>query len=120
MGLAGQRVAIRARSGGRTGSTTVVMPTTGTIRVPLSPSASVEGVVRGARVSGFTLEISSQPAAGGWRTLDVHRFTGDRFELGDLPSEPLRLAVRADDGRRGAAEVRLDPGERRVVVIALR
>ena len=120
MGLSGQRVAIRARSGGRTGSATVVMPATGTIRVPLSPSAAVEGLVRGGHVSGFTLEISSQPAAGAWRTLDVHRFAGDRFALGDLPSEPLRLAVRADDGRRGAAEVRLDPGERRVIQIALR
>jgi hypothetical protein len=64
--------------------------------------------------------VSSQPAAGSWRTVDVHRFAGDRFELADLPAEPLRLSVRAADGRRGAAEVRLAPGERRSVEIALR
>ncbi|HEX9308239.1 MAG TPA: hypothetical protein VF894_12155, partial [Anaeromyxobacter sp.] len=74
---------------------------------------------RGAR-TGFTLEVSSQPAQDGWRTLDVHRFAGERFALGDLPPEPLRLVVRSDDGRRGSAEVRVGPGETRAVEIALR
>ena len=86
----------------------------------LAPGGAVEGVVRGARGSAFTLEVASQPAAGGWRTLDVHRFAGARFDLADLPPEPLRLTVRSDDGRRGAAEVRVAPGERHAVEIALR
>lgn len=120
MGLAGQRVTIRARSGGRTGAETMALPATGTVPVRLSPGGVVHGVVRGPHVSGFTLEISSQPAGDAWRTLDVHRVAGDRFELGDLPPEPLRLAVCADDGRRGAAEVQLAPGERRAVEIDLR
>jgi len=51
--------------------------------------------------------------------LDVHRFAGDRFELGDLPAERLRLAVRADDGRRGEVELRVASGEVRAVEIAL-
>jgi hypothetical protein len=120
MGIAGQRVTIRARSGGRTGAETLALPAAGTVPVRLSPGGAVAGVVRGAHVTGFTLEISSQPAAGGWRTLEVHRFAGERFELLDLPPEPLRLAVHADDGRRGAADVRVAPGERRAVEIAVR
>jgi hypothetical protein len=119
MGMAGRPVTIRARNGGRSGSVTLPLPEAGTVAVRLSPGGAVEGIVRGAR-AGFTLEVSSQPAADGWRTLDVHRFAGERFELGDLPPEPLRLVVRSDDGRRGAAEVRVGPGETRAVEIALR
>jgi hypothetical protein len=81
----------------------------------------VQGIVRspGQALAGFTLEVASQPAPGSWRTVNVHRFAGDRFELGDLPSEPLRLVVRAEDGRRGAADVRLAAGDVRTVEIAL-
>jgi hypothetical protein len=119
-GMAGERVTVRARNGGRTGEETLALPAAGTVAVQLSPGAAVEGVLRGAAGAPFTVEVSSQPAAGSWRTLDVHHFAGGRFELADLPPEPLRLSVRAADGRRGAAEVRLAPGERRSVEIALR
>jgi hypothetical protein len=122
MGFAGQRATIRAHNGGRSGALTMALPATGTVSVTLAPGGALSGVVRGAGrpVSGFTLEIASQPAPERWRTIDVHRFAGDRFELADLPSEPLRVTVRADDGRRGDAEVRLGAGEARAVEIALR
>lgn len=119
MGLAGRSVTVRAQSGGRSGATTVSFPEAGTVPVRLAAGGAVAGRVRGAR-SGFTLEVSSQPASGGWRTLDVHRFAGESFELGDLPAERLRLVARAADGRRGAVEVRVGSGERRAVEIALR
>jgi hypothetical protein len=119
MGIAGRPVTVRARNGGRTGATTLPLPEAGTVAVHLAPGGAVAGLVRGAR-AGFTLEVSSLPATGGWRTLEVHRFTGDRFALGDLPAEPLRLVARAEDGRRGAVDVRLAPGETRSVEIALR
>jgi hypothetical protein len=121
MGLAGRPVVIRARNGGRTGAATVELPASGTVAVTLQPGGAVQGVVRspGRAVAGFTLEVASQPATGSWRTVNVHRFAGDRFELGDLPSEPLRLLVRAEDGRRGAADVRLAAGDVRTVEIAL-
>lgn len=119
MGIAGQPVTIRARSGGREGATTVTLPDAGTVAVHLAPGGAVAGRVRGAR-GGFTLEVSSQPASGGWRTVEVHRFAGERFALGDLPAAPLRLVARADDGRRGSVELRIDPGETRRVEIALR
>lgn len=120
MGMVGQPVTIRARNGGRTGEETLTLPAGGTVAVRLRPGGAVEGVVRGGGlVSGFTLEIASQPHADGWRTVDVHRFAGDRFELADLPSEPLRLVVRAEDGRLGSAEVRVGAGETRAIEIAL-
>jgi hypothetical protein len=121
MGVAGRRVAIRARNGGRAGAATVDLPESGTVAVRLAPGGAVQGRVRaGARaVSGFTLEVTSQPAPAAWRTVEVHRFAGDRFELGDLPAEPLRLLVRADDGRRGQVELRVASGEVRAVEIAL-
>jgi hypothetical protein len=120
MGMTGQRVTVRARSGGRTGAETLALPAAGTVTVRLSPAGAVEGVVRGAGATAYTVEVSSQPVPGAWRTLDAHRFVGGRFVLEDLPAEPLRLSVRADDGRLGAAEVRLAPGERRSLEIALR
>jgi hypothetical protein len=120
MGMAGERVTVHARNGGRTGEETLALPSGGTVTVRLAAAAEVEGVVRGAGPGGITVEVSSLPAAGAWRTLDVHRFAGSRFALGDLPAEPVRLSVRADDGRRGSAELRLAPGERRAVEIALR
>jgi hypothetical protein len=119
MGMSGRPVTIRGRNGGRAGQTTVSLPEAGTVAVHLAPGGAVAGLVRGAR-AGFTLEVSSQPASGSWRTLEVHRFTGERFTLGDLPAEPLRLVARADDGRRGAAEVRIAPGETRSVELTLR
>jgi hypothetical protein len=119
-GIAGREVTIRARSGGRTGAETLTLPAAGTVTVRLAPGGVIEGLARGAGTSGLTVEIASQPAAGVWRTLDVHRFAGERFELADLPPERLRIAVQAADGRRGTAEVQVAPGERRALEIALR
>jgi hypothetical protein len=121
MGVTGRRVLVRARNGGRTAALAVDLPSSGTVPLKLEPGGAVRGLVRapGRAVTGFTVEIASQPAAASWRTVDVHRFAGDRFELGDLPAEPLRLVVRSEDGRRGAAEVAVAAGEVRAVEIAL-
>jgi hypothetical protein len=119
MGTSGRAVAVRARNGGRAGEATVTLPEAGTVVVRLSPGGAVEGVVRGAR-GGFTLEVSSQPGPGAWRAVDVHTFAGERFTLGDLPPEPLRLVARTADGRRASTELRVGPGETRSVELALR
>jgi hypothetical protein len=118
--LAFRGITLRARSGGRAGEWTGALPSAGAAVVRLRPGAAVAGAVRGGRpVSGFTLEVAAQPAPDGWRTLDAHRFAGDRFELSDLPVGPVRLTVRTDDGRRGAAELRLAPGETSRVDVSL-
>jgi Carboxypeptidase regulatory-like domain len=119
-GMAGRAVTVRARNGGRAATQTLALPAAGTVTVRLEPAGAIEAVVRGAGASGLTVEVASQPAPGVWRTLDVHRFAGKRFALADLPAERLRISVRAADGRRGATEVRISPGERRAVEIALR
>ncbi|HSD20483.1 MAG TPA: carboxypeptidase-like regulatory domain-containing protein [Anaeromyxobacter sp.] len=121
MGLAGAPVTMRARSGGRSGVFTGALPASGVIAVRLERGGAIEGVVRasGAAPRSLVVEVASQPAASGWSTTDVHRFAGARFALVDLPTGPVRLTVRADDGRRGAAELSLAPGETRALEIAL-
>ena len=118
-GLAGAPVTVRARNGGRTGDFTGTLAPGVAARVALSPGAAVEGTVRtrGGPVDGFTLEVATRPAEGAWRALDVHAFAGDRFALGDLPPEPVRLAVRTTDGRAGEVELDLAPGEVRSATV---
>jgi hypothetical protein len=120
-GLSGAPVTVRARNGGRTGAFSGTLRPHVVARVALSPGAVVEGTVRarGGRVDGFTLEVSTRPAEGAWRALDVHVFAGDRFELGDLPPEPVRLMVRTPDGRTGEVELDLAPGEVRPTTVTV-
>jgi hypothetical protein len=117
----GPAITIRARNGGRSGAVTGPLPASGGLLVTLAPGGALDGVIRtgGRAVKSFTLEVTSQPTPEGWRTVDVHRFAGDRFTLGDVPVEPVRLSVRTDDGRRGEALVRLAAGESRGVEITL-
>jgi hypothetical protein len=121
LGLAGRRVTVRARNGGRAGTWEGELPASGSIVIRLARGGAVDGVVTagGTAVRGFTLEVASRPSPSSWRTVDVHRFSGERFELGDVPTEPVRLTVRSDDGRRGEAELRLREGETRRIEIGL-
>jgi hypothetical protein len=121
MGLAGRPVTVRARNGGRSGVWSGTLPASGAVEVELQPGAGIVGTLRatGAPPRGFRLEVASQPAPATWRTLDAHRFAGTEFQLGDLPTDPVRVTVVADDGRRGSADVQLAPGETRRVEIAI-
>lgn len=121
LGAAGRAVVVRARNGGRTGSATLVLPERGTVPVTLTPGAEVTGRVRGGGrpIDGITVEATSEPGRGAWRTLDVHRFAGERFDLRDLPAGALRISVRTADGHRGDASLTLAAGEVRAVEIAL-
>ena len=87
----------------------------------LERGGAIAGAVRarGAEPRSVVVEIASRPSADGWRITDVHRFPGAKFELADVPTGPLRLTVRADDGRRGAAELSLASGETRTLEIRL-
>jgi hypothetical protein len=112
MGMAGQPVALSVRNGGRTGAFAGTLPASGEVVVRLQAGGAVEGLVRGGgAVAGFTLTVSAEPSPGGWRTIEVLQVRGDRFDLGDLPPEPVRLSARTSDGRTGEVEVRLAPGQ---------
>ncbi len=116
----GAPVTLRARNGGRTGQFTGAIPAAGEVAIRLIPGGAVEGVLSGGGpVRGFSVEVEGEPAPGGWRTLDRQRLHGDRFDLGDLPPEPVRLTVRTDDGRVGRAAVTLAPGQRARLAIRL-
>jgi hypothetical protein len=121
MGLAGAPITVRARSGGRSGAWTGTLPASGQVAVQLERGGAIAGAVRGrgAEPRSVVVEIASRPSADGWRITDVHRFPGARFELPDVPTGPLRLTVRAEDGRRGAAELSLASGETRTLEIPL-
>jgi len=125
MGMAGQPVTVRARAGGRTGGYTGALPADGELAVRLQPGATVEGRIVGTGsvggpVEGFALTIEAAPTPGLWRTVETLRVVGNRFDLADLPPEPVRLSVRTDDGRAGAAEVTLSPGQAASLEVPLR
>jgi hypothetical protein len=120
MGMAGQAVTLAVRNGGRTGTYTGTLPASGELTVRLVPGGAVEGVVSGGlTAAGATLEVASAPSPGGWRNVEVLRLHGDRFDLGDLPPEPVRLTVRAADGRTGRVELTPSPGQVARVTIPL-
>jgi protocatechuate 3,4-dioxygenase beta subunit len=111
MGLAGREVAIQARSGGRAGAFTGALPASGEVTVRLAPAAALEGeVVARGEVAGLTVEVT--PLSGpGPRPPDVHRFSGARFALADVPAGAVRVLVRTDDGRAATADLTLAAGE---------
>ncbi|RKH61562.1 carboxypeptidase regulatory-like domain-containing protein [Corallococcus llansteffanensis] len=107
-GAATRRVLLTARNGGRSSD---ALPVTADqeVVVKLRPAASLRGrVVRdGEPVRGFTLALQLQKGflsqgQGPWE------FAGERFELKDVPAEPVRLVARTPDGLSG--EVLASPG----------
>lgn len=105
---AARRVMLRARNGGRS-SDAVPVNAGQEVVVKLRPAASLRGrVVReGEPVQGFTLSLQLQRGylsrrQGPWE------FAGERFELRDVPAEPVRVVARTADGFSG--EVLASPG----------
>ena len=103
-----RRVMLGARNGGR--SSEAVPVTAGQeVVVRLRPSAFLRGRVvrKGEPVRGFTLSLQLQkgflPQGEG-----PFEFSGDRFELRDVPPEPVKLTARTGDGSVG--EVMVSPG----------
>jgi hypothetical protein len=101
------RFKLSARNGGRTGDVLGVRQGEQEVVVKLRPGGSVRGrVVRagGAKpVQGFTLVV--QPQGSGRFVLNntSWEFPGDRFEVRDVPAEPLKLVARTADGAGGEA-----------------
>ncbi|MBN8469299.1 carboxypeptidase regulatory-like domain-containing protein [Corallococcus exiguus] len=107
-GSATRRVLLIARNGGR--SSEAVPVTAGQeVVVRLRPSAFLRGRVvrKGEPVRGFTVSLRLQKgylSAGE----GPFEFSGERFELRDVPPEPVKLTARTTDGSVG--EVLATPG----------
>lgn len=105
-GASARRVVVSARNGGRSSEAMAVKPGQEVV-VRLRPAASLRGrVVRdGEPVRGFTLALLLQK---GYSSQGPWEFPGERFELRDVPAEPVRLVARTAGGESG--EVRVSPG----------
>lgn len=102
------RLTVSARNGGRSGEVRGVKPGEREVVVKLRPAAGVRGRVafaNGSPVKGFTLGIMLQSRAPFPQGRTTWEFPGDRFELRDVPAEPVRLVVRTSDGAGGEAPV---------------
>jgi hypothetical protein len=102
-----RQVMVSARNGGRASEAKGAKPGEEVV-LRLRPAASLQGrVVRtGEPVKGFTLGLQLQQGFlpqghGPWE------FPGERFELRDVPAEPVKLVARTADGSSG--EVLLSP-----------
>ncbi|WP_187345370.1 carboxypeptidase regulatory-like domain-containing protein [Cystobacter ferrugineus] len=97
---------VTARNGGRSGETRqAIKEGEQEVVVTLRPGASVRGrVVRadGQPVRGFTVGLQLPPQVFFPGSL-THEFPGERFELSDVPTEPVTLVVRTVDGATGKA-----------------
>lgn len=122
-GVTSRQLRINARNGGRAGDVLDVTRETPEVTVRLRPGASLQGrVVReGTPVRGFTLSLHLQgpgfllpEAEGPWE------FPGERFELRDVPAEPIQLTVRTQDGASGELSVSPSAGSSPSVELHLR
>lgn len=115
---------VTASKGGRQSLPVDVAESAREVVVQLQPAAAVRGkVVAGgsAMPRGFTLDVEiPQPRQGYLGGSERRHFSGDRFEIVDLPSGPARLVVTTPDGQAGEANLSLAPGETVERDIALR
>jgi len=118
------RLKLIARNGGRLGELRGVKPGERSLVVKLQPAVSLRGrVVRasgGEPVKGFTLSVESQDLRSFMMDHSTLEFPGDRFELREVPPEPVRLTARTKDGLGGTTLVSPGSGAASEVEIALK
>lgn len=117
------RLTVSARNGGRSGEVQRVKRGEREVVVKLRPAAGVRGRVvlaNGSPVKGFTIGIMLQGQAPFPQGRTTWEFPGDRFELRDVPAEPVRLVVRTTDGAGGEARVTPSLGTMAEVEVSVR
>jgi len=104
-------VRVFATNGGRRGEVTA-SNADAPVEVRLKASATLRGKLLvgegGKPVEGFTLMLLSGRHDG---DRDGRSFSGDQYELYDVPTGPVRLRVVTEDGRQGEAQTSLDAPE---------
>lgn len=110
-----RRVLLSARNGGRS-SEAVSVTADQDVVVRLRPSAFLRGRVvrKGEPVRGFTVSLQLQQGFLPQGEVPLE-FSGDRFELRDVPPEPVKLTARTLDGSIG--EALASPGEGAVLEV---
>jgi hypothetical protein len=101
-----------ASNGGRTGQA-VVAPGQSEVAVQLRAGATLRGHLAGGAVDSFRVEVRPVGGPGGQGgfggTAQSLEFTGDRFELRDVPGQLVRVVVTTGDGRSATQDVPLAP-----------
>ena len=102
-GSSTRRLLLSARNGGRS-SEMVPVTVDQDVVVRLRSSAFIRGRVvrKGEPVRGFTVSLQLQKGFLPRGDLPLE-FSGDRFELRDVPPEPVKLTARTVDGSVGEA-----------------
>jgi hypothetical protein len=112
---AGTTVSLQARNGPEQGEVQNVRLGSQNVVVQLRKAGALRGrltAARGPPVQGFELRMERQEEGAYVNDrLDSRPFTGDTFELVDLPPGLLELRAHTSDGRSGKAAVRITSGQ---------
>jgi hypothetical protein len=111
-----------ATNGGRTGRTTV-LPAVKQVTIQLDAAATLRGHLA-SRADSFRVEVRlSSNSAGvafwGPGNSQSLEFSGDRFEMRDVPGTDVTVSVRTRDGRSATQSVALAPGAVKEIEIPL-
>ena len=102
-----------AINGGRTG-TSAVAAGLAEATVQLQPGATLNGHLTSGAVDQFRVDqsiASTSPLGGGGPgSTQSLQFTGDHFQLRDVPGTAVHVVVTTQDGRSAAQDVTLAPG----------
>jgi hypothetical protein len=120
---AGTAVTLRASSDAEEGDVKNVRVGSQNVVVRLQKAGALRGRIsasRGPPVQGFELRVVRlAEGSSPHEAMDSRPFTGDTFEMVDLPAGPLELRANTSDGRSGKAIVRITPGQTSSVEISV-
>ena len=105
---------VTARNGGRTGTASVA-PQQSDVTVGLQPAATLRGHLSSGPVDSFRVDVRDDQGP----TPQSLEFTGDRFEMRDLPGLPVHVTVTTQDGRSAQRDLTMAPGSVQEIEIAL-
>jgi hypothetical protein len=104
---------IVAVNGGRTGVAAAVAGQA-EATVQLQPGGTLNGHLSSGAVDQFRVDLAISPssplAGGGPGSAQSLQFTGDRFQLRDVPGTSVHVVVTTQDGRSAAQDATLAPG----------
>jgi hypothetical protein len=111
----GRVVSIHAWNGAEEGDVRDVRVGSQNVVVRLQKAGALRGRIiaaRGPPVQGFEIRMTRQEEGGSPPdSMDARPFTGDTFEMVELPVGALDLRASTSDGRSGKAMVQITPGQ---------